>query len=135
MSGEFSFVLAKKLKELRKSVCMTQDDVAMLIGMNRTSFSKYENGAANPPLAVLRKLAKLYAVPIESLIVDDVSKNFVNSADTDELLGDFDLNEISMFFSKLSPDERMMILKMRMLSDEDKNKIKDQIDENLKSGV
>ena len=63
MSEEFSFVLAKKLKELRKSVCMTQDDVAMLIGMNRTSFSKYENGAANPPLAVLRKLAKLYAVP------------------------------------------------------------------------
>lgn len=135
MSEEFSFVLAKKLKELRKSVCMTQDDVAMLLGMNRTSFSKYENGAANPPLAVLRKLAKLYAVPLESLIVDDVSKNFVNSADTDELLGDFDIKDISMFFSKLTPDERMIILKMRMLNDEDRNKVLDLIDKNLESDV
>lgn len=134
MSSEFSQTLAKKLKQLRNSVHMTQDDVAELLNMNRTSFSKYENGAANPPLAVLRKLAKLYAVPIENLIHDDISEGAVHDADSYELTGDFDLESVSMFFSKLTREERMLVLKIRMLNDSDRNEILKQIDSNFENG-
>lgn len=135
MSIQFSQVLANKLKSLRKSVDMTQDDVALLLGMNRTSFSKYENGAANPPLSVLRKLAKLYAVPIEYLIHDDVSQNIVQSSDSDELPENFDIKDISIFFSKLSQEERMIILKIRLLNQEDKEDIIRRINDSFENGV
>lgn len=132
---QFSEILANKLKKLRSSVHMTQDDVAQLLGMNRTSFSKYENGSANPPLAVLRQLAKLYAVPIEYLIHDDISVSFVEGSDSYELLNEENITEqISMFFSKLSREERMLILKLRMLSDDDRKNIIKNIDATFENG-
>ena len=115
---------------------MTQDDVALLLGMNRTSFSKYENGAANPPLSVLRKLAKLYSVPIEFLIHDDISVSVVENADSYEMLDEGEIEkQVSMFFSKLTPEERMIVLKMRLLNEEDREKIIEQINNSFKNGV
>ena len=134
MSTEFNMILAKKLKSLRDSVHLTQDDVAALLGMNRTSFSKYENGAATPPLSVLRKLAKLYAIPIEQLIATDPSRCYVFSSEIDPLPDDMDIEQVSAFFSKLSQEERMIILKLRMLSDDNKNEILRQIDDNFEGG-
>lgn len=132
----FSDILANKLKKLRVSVHMTQDDVALLLGMNRTSFSKYENGAANPPLSVLRKLAKLYSVPIEFLIHDDISVSVVENADSYEMLDEGEIEkQVSMFFSKLTPEERMIVLKMRLLNEEDREKIIEQINNSFKNGV
>ena len=45
MAEKKKIPLADKLKELRKNFCMTQDDIAELLDMSRTTFSKYENGA------------------------------------------------------------------------------------------
>ncbi len=113
-----SLVLGKKLKELRKSFCMTQDQIAELLQMSRTSFSKYENGAANPPLAVMRKLAKIYGVSIEYLIHDDITSIELNEAKTDHQP---DPNNLAEYFAQLTPEERMLIMKLRLM-DIDKKK-------------
>ena len=46
MSSTNNPSLGEKLLRLRKEMKMTQDDVAKVLGMSRTSFSKYENGTA-----------------------------------------------------------------------------------------
>lgn len=71
MNNSSNTPLGKKLLNLRKEYKMTQDDVAKILGMSRTSFSKYENGIANPPLQVLRKIAAIYNVGLEYLIFDE----------------------------------------------------------------
>lgn len=111
--------LAKKLLKLRKEFKMTQDDVANILGMSRTSFSKYENGYANPPLQVMRKLANIYNVGLEYLIFDDNSSIKLNDPqEEDENSADAPLARIT----DLRPIEKEIVGKFRTLSEKDKEK-------------
>lgn len=123
-----SMTLSEKLKELRKRACMTQDDIAEVLEMNRTSFSKYENGASTPPLAVLRKLAKIYSVPLEYLIHDEQPFIVLNESTVEDV--EREKNEAVYNFAQLSPEERKLIMKMRLLSDEKKKEIFHSIEDN-----
>lgn len=115
--------LGKKLLKLRKEFKMTQDDVANVLGMSRTSFSKYENGIASPPLQVMRKLASLYNVGLEYLIFDENNSIKLNDPqEEDENSADFTIARIT----DLRPVEKEIIGKFRTLSVDDRDKfIKD----------
>lgn len=115
--------LSVKLRELRHAFCMTQDEVAEVLGMSRTSFSKYENGASLPPLNVMRKLSKVYNVPIEYLIHDSESVTVLNDGKNRE---EPDVNNLAASFAQLTPEERLIIMKLRLMN-------KDQKDEFLKN--
>ena len=111
--------LGKKLLQLRKEFKMTQDDVANILGMSRTSFSKYENGYANPPLQVMRKLANIYNVGLEYLIFDDNTLIKLNDPqEEDENSADAPLSRIT----DLRPIEKEIVGKFRTLSEKDKEK-------------
>ncbi len=96
---------------------MTQDDVANILGMSRTTFSKYENGNANPPLQVMRKLADIYNVGLEYLIFDEnTTIKFNDPQEEDE-------NTAKLPFSKITdlrPIEKEIIGKFRTFSDDEK---------------
>lgn len=103
--------VGEKLKELRINCAMTQDDIAEILDMSRTSFSKYENGASNPPLTVLRKLSAIYNVPIEYLIHDEfVSLTFNDEKNAEEP----SVEDALKGFSDLTRDEKMLIMKLRL---------------------
>lgn len=57
------------LKELRKSHHYKQDFVAAQLDIIRQTYSHYETGRITPPVKALCKLARLYEVPVESLLV------------------------------------------------------------------
>lgn len=116
----------EKLKELRIFYNMTQDDIAELLDMSRTSFSKYENGAANPPLNVLRKLSAIYNVPIEYLIHDEVTSITLNDGKNEE---EPDLETVLRGFSDLTRDEKMLIMKLRLKGADALKKIDRLLDE------
>lgn len=103
--------VGEKLKELRVNCQMTQDDIAELLVMSRTSFSKYENGAANPPLNVLRKLSAIYNVPIEYLIHDEIISIHLNDGGNET---EPDIEDVVKGFSDLTRDEKMLIMKLRL---------------------
>lgn len=109
--------LSVKLRELRKAFCMTQDEVAEVLGMSRTSFSKYENGATFPPLNVMRKLSKVYNVPIEYLIHNN---DTVFEVHDDKNTEEPDPNNLAASFAQLTPEERLIIMKVRLLTLEQK---------------
>lgn len=116
--------LGKKLLKLRKEFKMTQDDVAKILGMSRTSFSKYENGIGNPPLQVLRKLASIYNVGLEYLIFDENTSIRLNDPNQeDENDSDVPMSRIT----DLKPIEKEIVGKFRTLSDEEKEKFLDSL--------
>lgn len=129
MNNSSNTPLGKKLLNLRKEYKMTQNDVAEILGMSRTSFSKYENGIANPPLQVLRKIAAIYNVGLEYLIFDENTLIRLN----DPLNEDDETAEVP--FSKiidLRPIEKEIIGKFRTLSDEEKTEFIEQFMKNDK---
>lgn len=119
--------LSEKLKDLRKRACMTQDDIAEVLDMNRTSFSKYENGAATPPLAVMRKLAKIYSVPLEYLIHDEQPFYVLNESTAEDV--EREKSDDVFNFAQLTPAERKLIMKMRLMTDDKKKALINSIED------
>lgn len=58
----------ERLKQLRTAAGMTQQDVARLLGVDRTTYVKYENGNSDPSTATLVRLADYFGVSVDYLI-------------------------------------------------------------------
>lgn len=60
-----SEVIGKKLKQLRKSKGMTQEDVAEKVNITRSTISNYEIGRRTPHLKDLSSLAGVFGVGLD----------------------------------------------------------------------
>ena len=56
------------LRSIRKRKKLTQDDVAQMIGVSRTSYLKYEKGTHEPDYDTLEKIAELFELNVNELI-------------------------------------------------------------------
>jgi transcriptional regulator with XRE-family HTH domain len=63
-------VVGENLKVLRKRKRKSQEEVAMDLGFNRSTYSGYENNIAQPNLENLLMISKYYDVSIESLLCE-----------------------------------------------------------------
>ena len=50
------------LKLLRKSHCLTQDELAKKLGISQTYYSQVENGQRRPSISLWKKIHKLFNV-------------------------------------------------------------------------
>ena len=60
--------LPKNLKKLRKKRNVSQQRVADMNGLTRSSYAGYENGVAEPNISTLVKLSKFFEVTVDGLI-------------------------------------------------------------------
>ena len=113
--------LMKNLKRLRKEHKLTQDEVSVLISKERSSIAKYETGKIIPPLSILASFAKLYNVTVDELCgISPPSKPVTVKSDGE-------IGDDSVSFAQLSKQEQLMILKIRMMSDEEKDELLNSI--------
>lgn len=59
--------LGNRIKELRKELAMTQEDLAFKVGVDRSYMGFVERGEKNPTLDKLRKIAKALKVNLSQL--------------------------------------------------------------------
>ena len=57
-----------KIRDLREDRDLNQTQVAEMLGMSQTGYSKYETGENDVPTDVLIKLADFYGVSIDFLL-------------------------------------------------------------------
>ena len=69
-----------RLKELRKDRKETQEDIANMLGVDRTTYSKYESGASEPSFEILLKLSQIFNVSTDYLLGRTEQKNVVPSS-------------------------------------------------------
>ena len=62
-----------RIKELRVSKGITQDELGELLGVKKAAVSKYENEKVNIPSAVLRRLMDIFGVSADYIMCRDVS--------------------------------------------------------------
>lgn len=65
----------QRLKELRKSKRLTQQQLADIFFLNKSSISRYENGSQLPENEQLQKLADYFEVSIDYLLGRDENPN------------------------------------------------------------
>ena len=64
----YTEIFAAKLKQARKDAGYTQEQVAELTGIKRSTIASYEIGRTEPDLETLAKLADFYVVSIDWLL-------------------------------------------------------------------
>lgn len=104
---------AEKLRHYRESCALSHRQVADALGVERSTYTKYETGKSEPNLYTLMKLAAIYNVSPEMLLPD--------MEPDDEKLRH--MRDASLFDSpiyQLSKDERGLVALFRALSREDK---------------
>lgn len=58
----------KRIRDLREDKDLTQLQVAQILGMSQTGYSKYETGENDIPTAILIKMAEFYNVSIDYIL-------------------------------------------------------------------
>lgn len=57
-----------RLKELRKTKCLTQDEMSKILNIARSTYNGYEQKISEPNLETLCKLADYYNVSLDYLV-------------------------------------------------------------------
>ena len=65
--------IGENIKILRKRKGKSQEEVAAALGLNRSTYSGYENNIAQPNLENMLQISKYYGLSIEELITKDFS--------------------------------------------------------------
>lgn len=109
-------MFAENLKKYRNLSGLRQEDVAKIIGLDRSAYAYYENGKTEPSIANLKKIAKAFGVDINVLIgfeTPRVAAEFNSESFTYSAAGI--INEETL--GKCSADERYLIACYRASDD------------------
>ena len=63
-----------RIRDLREDKDLTQKQIASILGMSQTGYSKYETGENDIPTSVLIQLSKFYDTSIDFLLGQTATK-------------------------------------------------------------
>jgi len=66
-------VVGNNLKLLRKHFGKSQDEVSKSLGLNRSTYSGYENSVAQPSLEIITLVSEFYTISVDSILKNDFS--------------------------------------------------------------
>lgn len=67
--------MANRLRDLREDADLNQTQLAKILGMSQTGYSKYETGENDIPTQVLIKLSQFYKTSIDYILGVSNQKN------------------------------------------------------------
>ena len=84
-------LIGEKLKTLRKGRKLTQEELALRMGLSRATVSNYEVGRRSPHLSELKRFAAFYGVSLEYFGVTATDESFELLARARSVLGNKDI--------------------------------------------
>ncbi len=106
-------LLNDKLIHFRKTVGFTQQEIADLLGVERSTYACYESGKVQVPIGKLQLLAIIYNTDINAFITSEVLVLNGPGDNNGGISEDERLN-------KMQADERLFVAKYRILKAMDK---------------
>ena len=102
----------KNLVKYRKLCGFTQQEIADILNLNRTTYTKYETGVSEPSFEILKKIVAVYEVDVNAILgQEEFEKN---------------LHDFVMPMYNLTNEERELVGIYRMLSKEEKQELMDK---------
>lgn len=111
-------MISKRLRQIRIEHKMTQQNIADVLGIDRTTYTFYETGVTKPSLVTLTKLADIYNVTVGYLL--GVEKNNPELRAQPE---DFDADtqlQSNDPIGLLNREEKIILMCYRVLDEEGK---------------
>lgn len=118
--SEVDLYLGSNLSYYRKLAGLTQQQVADMLNLNRTTYTKYETGVSEPSIEILKRIAETFGVEVGDLL--DEAPDQINSEVFDS---DFENDS-------LKNELRVLCKDYSLLSREDREEVKRLI-EHLKN--
>ena len=117
-------MLGDRLRAIRKEHGLTQQNIADVLGVDRTTYTVYEGGSITPSPATLVKLSQIYNVTVGYLIgVEENHPQLRKIPDEKQEKKLLSSDPISL----LKKEEKELLLYFRVLSDAEKHKIIDEM--------
>lgn len=123
-------MLERRLKEVRKAHGFTQQNIADILGVDRTTYTYYETGSSRPSIATLQKVAHVFNVSVAYLIGETDSYEAESSGDEP-----LKVAECVDFSKTLTKKEKELILYFRSLDNIEKEKAFDMVKETAQNSV
>ena len=102
-------MLKDKLKEFRTLCDLSQQQVASLLNIHRSTYSYYESGKTEPSLDNIRSLSRIFGVSLNDLLeIDAPSASVVHDP--------ADGKEDTLRIGDLTRDEKMLVMRYRLLT-------------------
>lgn len=103
--------IGQRIKERRKELCMSADELGEILGKNRATIYRYEKGEIeNMPLDILVPIAAaLKTTPQYLMGWDDGDKQYVLESQQEEVIIDDDLRELYKDYVRLDARERKIV--------------------------
>jgi len=98
--------IGTNIKRLREQRGVKQNEIADLIGMHRSNYSKIENGQREISVAALDTIARHFSITLDELVHMD------NDVPRDVTLEDKTTTEQIRLIQELEPEEKSMVFKM-----------------------
>lgn len=110
--------VGRRLKQYRVASGLTQEQVASVLNINRTTYTKYETGDAEPSYEMLGRIVSMLGTDFNSVL-----------GEKDRLEGSVYDAKMPMF--NLTKDEQRIVAAYRSFSDEERAEFNAKIDEIL----
>ncbi len=120
--------VAESLRKIRKEHKLTQQDIANVLGVDRTTYTLYETGNTNPPIESLEKLSSIYNATIGYILGKEEDNHRERIGTGANMVREGSVDPLAY----LPKDEQTLLIAYRVLSDEDKDKLRNSVIEALK---
>jgi transcriptional regulator with XRE-family HTH domain len=98
--------IGKIIKKIREEKRLTQQQIAELVNMHRSNYSRVETGERELSIDAINKIAKYFGMTIDQLV------NFDGHIPHEVTVEDKTFMEQVKLIQELEPDERSMVFKM-----------------------
>lgn len=122
----------ERLRELRIKSGYTQNQIAKILNIDRSTYSYYELGKTTPDVSALVTLAKVFNISISELLADESTPPHVaDSGKSDYIYG----KKNSSHIYELSPQEKELVGFFRACPDDQKAKLLSDVKENVEASI
>ena len=124
-----SMTVAESLRRIRKQHKLTQQDIANVLGIDRTTYTLYENGVTSPSIENLAKLSSVYNATIGYIAGKEQSNNYDKVSSESAFVSEGNVDPVAY----LPKEEQKLLISFRVLSDEDKESLIKEIQKKLRA--
>lgn len=122
-------MLSEQLKIIRKANKFTQQELADAIGIERSTYASYETGRNKPDVILLSKIAKVFGVSSDFILEIDTTAPL----NVEDIPVQYKKKSGNQLVSTLSKEEKSVLAKYRLLSDNKKTELVDFLEKNTAS--
>ena len=119
-------MLSEQLKIIRKANKFTQQGLADAIGIERSTYASYETGRNKPDVNLLSRIAKVFGVSSDFILEIDTTVPL----NVEDISVQYKKKSGNKLVSTLSKEEKNVLAKYRLLSDNKKAELVDFLEKN-----